>query len=332
MTFDTIMKDLKAGKYAPVYFLCGEEDYFIDLVSDYIEEHLLDAGQKDFNCSVFYGKDCDPVQVVNDAKQYPVFSDRRLVVVKEAQEIKKWDAFEAYLQHPSPSTVLVISHKHKKVDKRTGFGKLVEKKTLYFESDRIKEEKLPDWITDYLQQRQIKISPDNARFLVENLGNDLSRIVNEMNKLAINLQPGEGITAELIERYIGISKEYNIFEFTKAISAGDFTRAIKILGYFEKNPKAAAAVVITSMLYNLFSKLYILHYSKGSSDSEMAKLIGVPPFFFAEYKTAARKYPLPKVEQCIHWLSILDGKIKGVNNNSINDYDLLKEFVFKAMR
>lgn len=260
-TFDSIWKDLQAKKFAPIYFLCGEESYYIDLIEDFIATNSLQPHEKDFNFSLFYGKDADPITILNDVKQYPTFADRRVVIVREAQDIKvkDWEVFEKYIEHPINSSILIFAHKNKTLDKRTKIAKLIEKKTTYFESKKIAENELPNWIANYVNNRGFKINDDATRVLAENIGNDLSRISNELDKLSVMLSDNAVITTDIIEKYIGISKEYNISEFNNAIIKRDFTKAMKMVMYFEKNPKAGSIIAIIAYLYNHFSKLFVLH-------------------------------------------------------------------------
>lgn len=331
MTFDAIIKDLKAGKFAPIYFLSGEELFFIQKIADYIEQHALEPGQKDFNFNVFYGKDSDPNVIIGDAQQYPVFSEKKLVIVREAQEIKKWDAFESYLKNPQLTTIMVICHNYKKIDKRTAFGKLVEKNTVYLETEKLKEDKLVQWVDGLISGQGFKIKPENTKLLVDHLGNDLLKIENEIEKLSLNIKKGDLITSELIDKYIGISKDYNMFEFTKAISYKDSSNALKILQYFAKNPKAGPPVVMMGLIYNLFSKLFILHNNLGLSDFDLAKKIGIPSFFFNEYKVAMKNYPPQKTEIALSLLFEYDGKLKGLNSSGEDNAELMKEMVIKLL-
>ena len=228
-TLDTIWKNLHSNKFEPVYFLCGEESYYIDLIENYISENALQPHEKDFNFSMFYGKDADPMSILNDAKQYPTFADKRLVVVREAQDlkVKDWELFEKYLENTVASTILVFAHKNKTLDKRTKIAKVIEKQTVYFESKKIADDGLPNWIVGYVKNKNFSVNNEAAKVLAENLGNDLSRIANEIDKLSVMLGENTEITLEIIEKYIGISKEYNITEFNSAIIKRDFSKAMK---------------------------------------------------------------------------------------------------------
>lgn len=329
-TLDSIWKDLQAKKYESIYFLCGEEPYYIDQIEEYISENSLEPHEKDFNFSMFYGKDADAVSILNEAKQYPTFAERRVIIVREAQEFKAkdWEVFEKYVEKPVSSTVLVFAHKNKTLDKRTKIAKLIEKNTVFFESKKIKDDLLPDWITKYAQKKQFKIKSNTATLLAENLGNDLARIANEIDKLSVMLNDGVEITSEVIEKYIGISKEYNITEFNSAITKRDFNKALKMVLYFEKNPKAGPIIAILAYMYNHFSKLLVMHQYKDVKAATNA--IGwVPP----DVSNGVKYYSMQKTQEVLHLLCEYDAKAKGLyaTNNS-NNADLLKELVIKVIK
>jgi DNA polymerase-3 subunit delta len=332
-TLESIWKNLQAKKFEPVYFLCGEEPYYIDLIEGFIADNALEPHEKDFNFSMFYGKDADPITILNDAKQYPTFAERRVVIVREAQDIKvkDWELFESYFEKPVSSTILVFAHKNKTLDKRTKIAKSIEKQTVYFESKKVEENSLPNWIAGYVKKKNFNISNDAIQVLAENLGNDLSRIANEMDKLSVMLDDNAEITAEIIEKYIGISKEYNVTEFNKAIITRDFSKAMKMVLYFEKNPKAGPIIQILAFLYNHFSKLLVVQSTtdlRAASEAMGFKGGWMPD----DLKMGARYYSVDKTRNNIHLLCEYDAKAKGLyatGNNS--DADLLKELVFKMM-
>ena len=329
-TFDSIWKDLQAKKFAPIYFLCGEESYYIDIVEDFISTNALEPHEKDFNFSMFYGKDADPMVVLNDAKQYPAFAERRVVVIREAQDfkVKEWEAFESYFEKPVSSTILVFAHKNKTLDKRTKIAKTIEKYSVYLETKKLSEDVLPAWIVKYVGEKKFKITAEAAKVLAENLGNDLSRIFNEIDKLSVMLSNDTEISTELIEKYIGISKEYNITEFNKAIVYRDFSKAMKMILYFEKNPKAGPIIAIIAYMYNHFSKLFVVQQLKDSKAIKDA-LGWVPP----DVSSGAKYYSLQKTTEILHLLCEYDAKAKGLyatGNNS--NADLLKELVVKVIR
>lgn len=333
MSFEKLKSDINAGKFAPVYFLSGEESYYIDVLSDLILEKALTETQRDFNQHIFYGRDSDPQAVVNAARRYPAFSERQVVLVKEAQHFRNWDPFVSYLENPVATTILVFTYKHKKLDKRTSFGKLVQKKSAFLDAKKLREDKIPDWIVGYLKANNRSIDAKSAFLLKEHLGNDLAKITNELDKLLLNIPEGTAITPQHIEEQIGISKDYNAFELSAAIASKDFVKATRIIKYFEQNPKAGPIVLILTIIFNYFTKVYQLHYQKGLHDSEAMKAIGVNPYFFKDYKKGASNYPLHKTEFILSEILNTDARAKGINNTgSIGPYALLNELVFKMMK
>ncbi|MFM2284006.1 MAG: hypothetical protein RL222_1510 [Bacteroidota bacterium] len=331
-TFDSIRKNILAGKFEPVYFLCGEEPYYLDILEQLIDENALAPHEKDFNSAVFYGKDADPIQVLNEAKQYPSFAERRLVIVREAQDfkVKDWEIFEKYLEHPVSSSVLVFVHKNKTLDKRTKIAKVIENQTVYFESKKISDDQLPAWISDYVKNTKFGITSDAARIIAENIGNDLSRIANEIDKLSVMLAENAQITPELIELYIGISKEYNVTEFVKAVTTRDFSKAMRIILYFEKNPKAGPAIQIIAFLYNFYSKLFVV---QNSTPQEASAGLGFKNGWIPDDIKGGGKYFHP--QQTMRILDLLceyDAKAKGLYAAHLSNADLLKELVVKILR
>ena len=329
-TLETLWKSLQTKKFESVYFLCGEEPYYIDLIEEFISDNALEPHEKDFNYSMFYGKDADPMQVLNDARQYPTFAEKRVVIVREAQDfkVKDWEVFEKYIENPVETTVLVFAHKNKTLDKRTKIAKIIEKKSVYFESKKKADDELPNWIAGYVKKKNFSINNEASKVLAENLGNDLSRISNEIDKLSVMLGDNTEITLEIIEKYIGISKEYNITEFNNAIIRRDFSKAMKMVLYFEKNPKAGPIIAILAYMYNHFSKLFVLHQFRDVKAANA--VIGWIP---ADVSNGVRYYNLQKTQEILHLLCEYDAKAKGLyatgNNNSA---DLLKELVFKVIR
>lgn len=329
-TLESIWKNLQTKKFEPVYFLCGEESYYIDLIEDFISNNALEPHEKDFNYSMFYGKDADPMSVLNDAKQYPTFAERRVVIVREAQDlkVKDWETFEKYVENPVTSTILVFAHKNKTLDKRTRIAKIIEKKSVYFESKKVGDDALPNWISGYVKKKNFSINTEASKVLAENLGNDLSRIANEIDKLSVMLGDNTEITPEIIEKYIGISKEYNITEFNNAIIRRDYSKAMKMVLYFEKNPKAGPIIAILAYMYNHFSKLFAVHQIKDVKAA--TAIIGWIP---ADVSNGTRYYTLQKTQEILHLLCEYDAKAKGLyatGNNS--NADLLKELVFKIIK
>ncbi len=334
---EAVIKDIKAGKSAPVYFLQGEESFYIDQVSDYIEMHALPEHEKGFNQVVLYGKDVDFATVLNNARRYPMMADRQVVIVKEAQEIqdfKKEDKIAmlmAYLKEPLASTILVFCHKHKSLDKRKSISKTINEYAVVVESGKIYDNKLPDFIESYVASKGRKIDLAATRSIAESIGNNLDRISGEINKILINLKSDEKITEAHVQRYVGISKEYNIFELQKAVGFLDVEKAFRIVNFFASNPKNYPAIPVIINLFAYFNKLILFHRSSSSSDRELASLLGINPFFLNEYKVASGKYPLGKVIQNIHYLREADLQTKGVTNGNISDGEILKELVYKLM-
>jgi len=332
MTFEQIMDTLKARNFRPVYFLHGKESYFIDQISDYIERNVLTEAERSFNQTILYGKDTDYQTLRDIISRYPMMAERQVVILKEAQEMKTLSNLATYLEKPVPSTILVICYKHKKFDGRTKFGKLVKKQTAMLETKPIYDNQMPDWIISYLKRKKLEISANAAQLTAEYLGTNLSKVANELDKLAINLSSGTKISVQHIQENIGISKDYNVFELQKALGLRQILKANRIVNYFISNPKQHPLVMVISSLYNYFNKLYLLHHLRGASDQEIQRTCGIgSSYFIKEYKAAARQYPLPKVKQVINVLSEYDLRSKGVKNYSTDNGALLKEMVFKIL-
>ncbi|HEY9533661.1 MAG TPA: DNA polymerase III subunit delta [Mucilaginibacter sp.] len=339
MTAADIIKDLKNRKLKPIYLLHGEEPYFIDLVSDYVEHNLLSDAEKGFNQTVLYGKDTDVMTVLNAAKRYPMMSDYQVVLVKEAQEMK-WgtesddkkaiNPLLSYLENPLASTILVFCYKYGKFDKRKKTYKAIEKSGLVFESAALYDSKIPGWIEAYITEKGYKINAQASAMLSEYLGNDLSKIVNELDKLMLNVQVGQEISLKLIQDNIGISKEYNMFELQSALGRKDALKVNQIINYFEANPKNNHIVLVLGNLNNFFTKVLVYHYVKDKSQQNVAREMGVNPFFVKDYEQAARSYPYGKTIQIIHYLREYDVKSKGVESNTDHG-GLMKELMFKIL-
>ena len=339
MTASDIIKDLSNKKYKPVYLLHGEEPYYIDLVSNFIEDKLLPDTEKSFNQTVFYGKDSDVMTVLNASKRYPMMADHQVVLVKEAQDMK-WGADDAdkksinpllnYLENPLTSTILVFCYKYGKFDKRKKTYKAIEKNGLIFDSTPLYDTKVPAWIEGFIAEKQYKISQQATFMLAEYLGNDLSKIANELEKLMLNVAAGQEITLKQIHDNIGISKEYNVFELQTALSKKDAFKANQIINYFEANPKANPIVLVLGNLNNFFGKVLAYHYVKDKSQQNLARELGVNPFFIKDYEQAARCYNYGKTIQIISYLRECDLKSKGMDSNADNG-GLMKELVFKIL-
>lgn len=339
MSANDIIKDVKNRKFKPLYLLHGEEPYFIDHVSNYMEQHILNDAEKGFNQTVLYGKDTDIMTVLNAAKRYPMMADYQVIIVKEAQDMKwgKEDGDKkginpvlSYLESPLSSTILVFCYKYGKFDKRKKAYKAIEKNGLVFESASLYDNKIPGWIESYVADKKYRISAQAAAMLCEYLGNDLSKIANEMDKLMLNIAAGQEISLKDVQDNIGISKEYNVFELQSALIKRDVLKANQIVNYFEANPKANPIVLILGNLNNFFSKVLLYHYVKDKTPQNVARELGVNPYFIKDYEQAARNFDYYKSTQIIGWLREYDLKSKGVNSNASHG-DLMKELVFKVL-
>lgn len=331
MTYPEIIKEIKAGKFRPFYLLMGDETYFIDQVVKAIEEKALPEDQRSFNMSVLYGRETDVNSIIAEAKRYPMMAERVVVIVKEAQGLKKLEDLEKYLNNPLESTVLVLAYKYKKVDKRTKFYKLINNRFAILESKKLYDNQIPEWIGKNLQQRGYNSSIKARQLLAESLGTDLGRIDNELKKLELVAKKGETIDEVMVEENIGISKDFNNFELVNALGKGKFAEAIKIQQYFAADPKDHPMVVTIGVLYSFFSKLMILHQAKDKSPKGLAALLKLNPYFVKDYQEAAHHYDLKKLARIIGYLREADVKSKGVGNTSTPDSELLRELIYKII-
>lgn len=322
---------MKNRIYHPVYFFVGDEPYFIDTVTQYAEQNILNEGEKGFNQSVIYGKETNARQISELARRYPMMGNYQVVIVKEAQHIRNWDDLLNYIEKPLKTTILILSSKQEKFDKRTKFFKTIAERGVLMESKKMNEEKIPAWISQYLMERHYSIAPKAAQLLVEYVGNDLSRMVNELEKLSINIHSGKEIDEDDIEKNIGISKDYNSFELNKALGMKDILKANKIVNYFAANSRSNPLVLTLGSLHNYFGKLYSLHYLKHLPDKQIASELGVHPFFLKEYKSASYNYPSARIESVIGLLHEYDLKSKGIEVANMNEGELLKELVYKIL-
>lgn len=329
-THTAILKDLKAKKYAPVYFLQAEEPYFIDLIVNHIEHKILDEGEKSFNQVVLYGKESNFKQVMDQAMQFPMMASHRVVIVKEAQEMSSIDKLEAYIANPSESTILVLAHKHKKLDKRKKkIWAALKKNAVILESKRIYDNQIPPFIVNQAKDSGLVIDSKIASIIAENLGNDLSKIANEINKLSLNLAKGSSVTVQDVETYIGISKDYNVFELQKALGAKDKAKAYKIIMYFSRNKKSHPIQMNVGALFNYFTKLFLAKKFMNADNKTFASKVKVSPFFTSEYKAAAKNYDLGQIKNALMLVHDMDKKCKGVGVRRSNDLGLYQEFLFK---
>lgn len=331
MDHKLIIKNIQQQQFEKIYFLHGEEPYFIDAICDAIVDKAMDESERDFNQTIVYGKEADAGSIIADAKSYPMMGERRLVVIKEAQEFKEIDLLESYFEHPVDTTILVICYKYKKFDTRKKLIKTAASKGLVFLSEKVKDYKLVDWISSYAKEVGYQISPKAAMLLAEFLGTDLGRIVNELEKLSILVEKGTMINEAHIEENIGISKDYNFFELSNAFAARDYLKASKIVNYFEKNPKSGPIIPIIANLFGYHTKLMRIHFAKDKNPAALASTLGVAPFLVSQYTQAARIYNPKKLAENIAILQEYDLKSKGIDNASIPEGELLKEMIYRLM-
>ncbi len=343
-----ILLDLKRKIYKPVYFLCGEEPHYIDVISDYIENNVLSEADKEFNQTVVYGKEVDLGTIISYARQFPMMSEYNVVLVKEAQNIKEFNKGAGgdddetpsvnastqliqYLKSPQPTTILVFAYKYKVPDKRSALTKLLMKEAVFFESKRIYDNQVPDWITSYAKEKNHPINAKAAFLLAEFLGNDLSKISNEVNKLLLNLKPAQEITPEHVQEFVGISKDYNVFELQDALGKKEILKANRIIQHFAGNEKENPSQLVLASLYSYFTRLLRYQMLEDKSKGAVAAALGINPFFVDGIATAARNYPTPKLKVVFALLKEYDLKSKGVDNPSTGYGELLKEMVFKML-
>lgn len=331
MDYKSIIQEIQQKRFKPVYLLHGEEPYYIDLISKAIVDHALEEHERDFNQMIVYGKDSDVLSVISESKGYPMMAERRLVVVREAQDLKEIEKLESYCNSPNPTTVLVLAYKYSKFDSRKKLFKEISKSGLVFLSDKVKEYQLADWINNYLRSTDYSITPKASSLLADFLGNDLSKITNELDKLALLLQKGTTINEVHIEENIGISKDYNVFELINAISIRDVPKAMRIVNYFTHNPKSGPLVMVISSVFAFYARLMRIHFMPNKAGDYVAGQLKVHPFVAKELIQATKIYPPKMISRNIAYLHEYDLKSKGVNNATFSEGDLMKELVFKLM-
>lgn len=325
-----IIKDISGGNIKPIYFLMGEEPYYIDKLTEFIENNILSEDERAFNQQVLYGRDVSIEDVISAAKRYPMMADRQVIIVREAQELSRnIDKLESYVKNIQPTTVLVIAYKYKSLDKRKSMTKLIEKEGLLFESKKLYENQIGTWISRVLQGKGYHIEPKATAMLVEFLGTDLSRINNELEKLQIILPKGTTFTPTHIEENIGFSKDFNVFEFRKAIGERNQLQAYRIADHFAQNKKEYPMILTTGMVFSFFSSLLQYHGLKDKSPGNVAKVLKVNPYFLKDYDLALRNFPMKKVSAIVSTLRDIDVKSKGVGANQLHESDLLKEMLAK---
>jgi DNA polymerase-3 subunit delta len=335
-SFDSIYNDLGNNSYAPFYFFQGDEPYFIDVLSDYIEQHALPEEQKGFNQMVLYGKDVKVNEVLSQARRFPMMSDRQVVLVKEAQEISDLrnksgqQLLENYLENPVPSTILVFCHKYKNLDGRSALAKRIDQKAILFTSKKLYDNQVPHWVTQYFQNKGFDPDPKVPFMVAGFIGNDLERIAHEIDKMLINFTDPIKITPEHVEKFIGLSKEFNAFELQNAIAHNEHYKAFQITQYFAANPRNAPIIPVVAVLFSFFSKLLILHSSEDKSDKALSSKMKVNVYFLNDYKTAAGFYGLQKTLANIKRLKEADLRLKGIGSN-MKDNEILKELVYHLL-
>jgi len=331
MPHKTIIKDIQNKKFEKVYFLHGEEGYFIDEITKALVDNVLEEHERDFNQAIMYGKDSEVLTIISECKGYPMMAERKLVIIKEAQDLKAFDDLESYFENPSDRTVFVINYKHKTYDTRKKIAKIVAKNGLIFKSEKVKEYQLPEWIATYVKSVGYGITPKASILLSEFLGNDLSRITNELEKLFLLLEKGTDINDVHVEENIGISKDYNAFELINAIAVRDVLKAFSIVNYFEHNPKAGDMMVVVPTAFNFFSRLMRIHFLPNKTKEGVAAALKVHPFVASEQIKATKVYNAKKIASNIAILHEYDLKSKGIGNSSFSQGDLMREMIYRLL-
>lgn len=339
LTFEQIIADLKKKIYKPIYYLMGEESYYIDEITSYIEKNILPEDEKSFNQTVMYGKDIDMGTLLNTARRFPMMSNYNVVILKEAQNLKGIEGLSAkevdplllYIENPPPSTIMVINLKGKILDKRKKLYKVLDKDSVLMESKRIYENKVGGWIIKHLKTGGYTIDLKASELMASHLGNDLSKVVQEIKKLTISIPKGTQITLKDIEDNVGISKDFNVFELQNALGSKDVYKANLIISHLGQNPKTKSIVPLISLFYTYFTKILMVHSATDKSERALASLLGVNPYFVRDYSTAARNYPKIKCIHIIGFLREYDAKSKGIDSPSIDDLDLMRELIYKIL-
>lgn len=332
MKVEHILSDLRKGTYKPVYWLEGEEDYFIDEVIDFAENNILSESEKGFNLTTFYGRDTDWADVVNACRRYPMFSEKQVVLLKEGQSMKGIEKLEAYVEKPLTSTLLFVSYKGKKVDGRTKLAKVLKDKGVVLTTKKLYDNELPDWTSKVVKSKGFSITNKALHLLIDHIGNDLSRINNEIDKIILNLQIRKEINEDDIENYVGISKEYNVFELQDALAKKDLYKAIRIAQYFESNPKAGPLQLIFPSIHSFFSKVQLIHTTPATNEKALAVQIGVPEWKIRDYLGAAQRYSLQSAEKNMIILHQYNLKSIGINDSGTEDALLLKDMLVKMIQ
>jgi DNA polymerase-3 subunit delta len=334
---ETILTNLKKGEFATFYFLQGEENFYITQIADFIEKNAVPEAEKAFNLTLLYGAERTLAEIIGNAKRYPVMAQRQVVIVKEAQDIKDLSKEKGeellirYVSNPVPSTILVFCYRGKKLDKRKSLYKTIDKYAIVVDSEKMYDNQLPAWINNYIEMKGHSVDINAQHLLADSIGNDLERLSNEIDKMLINFKEPITITPGIVSKFVGISKEYNSFELQKAIGARNILKANRIINYFSENPRVNPVIPVIALIFSYFSKLMIIHKAGPIRDSELAAMVGVPPFFIKEYIQASKIYSLKKVIENIHYIRDADLMSKGIGISNISEGEILKELVYKIM-
>ncbi len=325
-----IHQSIQLRQFAPFYLIDGEEPYYLDMITSWFEDEILTDAERDFNLMVLYGKDAEWADVVNACRRFPMFADKQVVILKDASQLKGFNELAGYLENPSPTTVFLIEHRGKKTDGRGKIVKLAKEKGFHFTSDKVRDDQVPQWIQNFGKDIGLHIGERESQILATYLGSDLQKIVNEIEKVRINIPDEKELTTTIIQKYIGISKEYNVFEFPEALTGGDREKLYRMLAYFIANTKAAPMPLLIGTFYNHFNRLYLANFVHGKSDKDAAAAIGVSPYRVKDIMAAARHWPLQRIERCLLLLGKYSTMAVGVKNTT-TDKELLKEMVGRML-
>lgn len=326
--FKKILNSIQTKQYAPVYLIDGEEPFYLDLLTHEFENKILPPAERDFNMTILYGKDCEWADVVNACRRFPMFAERQVVILKDAAQLKGFNELAGYLEKPSPTTIFLIEHRFKKTDGRSKIIKLAKEKGFYFTSDKVRDENMPGWIQGYGTEIGFEIGEREAQILATYLGNDLQKIVNEIGKVRINVPDEHVFTTAMIQKYIGISREYNVFEFPEALTSGDHDKLYRMLAYFLANPKSSPMPLVIGSFYTHFNRLYQANFLQGKPEKEALAALGTYPGKLREIMGTVRNWPLHRVEYCLMLLGKYSTMAVGINN-AADDRELLKEMIGK---
>ena len=331
MELEQIISDWEKGNFRPVYWLEGEESYYIDKLTEFAEKKILLEEQMAFNLIIFYGKDARVEDVLNSCKRYPVVSDKQVVIIKEAQQMRDIEKIESYLDAPLASTLLLVAYKEKTFDKRKAFGKSLQKKVAVFTTKKLYDNELPQWVSSMVHQKGFEINPKALQILIDHIGNDLQRMENEVVKVSLNLKGRIKISEDDIEDFVGVSKEFNVFELQKAIISRDMAKSLRIINYFGSNPKAGPIQLVLPTLYSFFSKLHIAHSSSVKDERSIASLLGINAFFVKDYILAMQRYNPLEIEKILLILHHYNLKSVGIDRPNVDDAGLMNEMVAKII-